>query len=197
MVQPRHRALRVGGCDGHGETVHAEDPRDPSSEAGSGAEPPGGGAEPGRERRQRGQGARGGGNRRASPGRKARELGEDVLESRLYGSPSGRGRPLPDYAQVHRELRRPSVTLQLLHLEYLEQHPDGYRYTQFCEFYRRWRKRQQRTMRQVHRAGEKLFVDYSGKKPHIVDPETGECIEVELFVARARRLAPTPTPRRR
>jgi transposase len=112
----------------------------------------------------------------------ARELGEDALESALYGSAGNEDRPRPDYAQVHRELRRPGVTLQLLHLEYLEQHPEGYRYTQFCEHYRRWRKRQKRSMRQVHRGGEKLFVDYAGKKPHLVDRQTGECIEVELFV---------------
>jgi transposase len=75
------------------------------------------------------------------------------------------------------------VTLELLHMEYLEKHPDGYRYTQFCEVYRAWLKKQRLSMRQVHRAGEKMFVDYSGKKPHIVDRETGECIDVELFVA--------------
>ncbi|MCC7380975.1 MAG: IS21 family transposase [Deltaproteobacteria bacterium] len=74
------------------------------------------------------------------------------------------------------------MTLELLHLEYLEQHPSGYRYTQFCEHYRAWLKKQRLTMRQVHVAGEKLFVDYSGKKPHLVDPQTGEVREVELFV---------------
>jgi transposase len=75
------------------------------------------------------------------------------------------------------------VTLELLHLEYLEKHPNGFRYTQFCERYREWLDKRHLTMRQEHRAGEKFFVDYSGKKPHIVDPKTGEVIEVELFVA--------------
>lgn len=84
---------------------------------------------------------------------------------------------------MHTELRRPGVTLQVLHLEYLEKHPHGYRYSQFCEHYRRWLKHQRRSMRQVHKAGDKLFVDYSGKKPHYVEPGTGEVIEVELFVA--------------
>jgi transposase len=70
-----------------------------------------------------------------------------------------------------------------LHLEYLETHEGGYRYTQFCEHYKQWKQRQGPTMRQVHRAGEKLFVDYAGKKPCIVDPSTGEVTEVELFVA--------------
>ena len=77
----------------------------------------------------------------------------------------------------------PASTLELLHLEYLEQHPAGYRYTQFCEFYRRWLKRRGLSMRQVHHGGEKRFVDYAGKKPSIIDAATGEVIEVELFVA--------------
>jgi transposase len=75
------------------------------------------------------------------------------------------------------------VTLDLLHQEYLQQHPDGYRYTQFCEHYREWLGHQRLSMRQIHAAGEKLFVDYSGKKPKVVDPRTGEVREVELFVA--------------
>jgi transposase len=111
-------------------------------------------------------------------------LDEAALEARLYPARAGeRPRPLPDPAYLHTELRRKGVTLQLLHVEYLEQHPGGYGYTQFCEHYRSWLKRHAPTMRQVHRAGEKLFVDYSGKKPSIADPHTGECVEVELFVA--------------
>jgi hypothetical protein len=57
------------------------------------------------------------------------------------------------------------------------------RYTQFCEFYRRWLKRRGLSMRQVHLGGEKCFVDYAGRKPSIIDAATGEVIEVELFVA--------------
>ena len=91
-------------------------------------------------------------------------------------------RPLPDPAQIHLELRRTGVTLELLHLEYLERSPDGYKYTKFCAVYREWCERRSPTMRQVHVAGEKCFVDYSGKRAQIVDPETGECIDVELFV---------------
>jgi transposase len=115
----------------------------------------------------------------------AERLPDDALEERIYGPKSSAraDRPLPDCAYLHTERRKPGVTLELLHLEYLERHPNGYQYTQFCEYYRRWLEKQAPTMRQVHLAGEKLFVDYSGKKPHIVDPKTGECIEVELFVA--------------
>jgi len=116
----------------------------------------------------------------------AQALTDDILASRLYGRPEVAGRrqrPLPDCAYLHAERRKPGVTLELLHLEYLEQHPDGYRYTQFCDLYRRWLQRRGLTMRQVHRAGEKCFVDYAGKKPRIIDPATGEVVAVELFVA--------------
>ena len=110
---------------------------------------------------------------------------DEVLEGRLYPpGPTGKGpRPWPDCGYLHAERRKPGVTLELLHLEYLEQHPDGYRYTQFCEIYRRWLKRRGLSMRQLHRAGEKCFVDYAGQKPRLIDPATGEGIEVELFVA--------------
>lgn len=113
------------------------------------------------------------------------ELNEEALEERLYGpkiSP-GAARPLPDPAYIHAERKRPGVTLELLHIEYLEANPTGYRYTAFCEHYRRWLDRHRLSMRQVHLGGEKMFVDYSGKRPHFIDPKTGEVIGVELFVA--------------
>jgi len=113
------------------------------------------------------------------------QLGDQELEQRLYGKPAvvGEPRPEPDPKWIHLELRKPGVTLELLHLEYLEQHPTGYQYTAFCERYRRWLKRQGLTMRQKHEAGDKVFVDYSGKRLHIVDPKSGQRIPVELFVA--------------
>jgi transposase len=112
------------------------------------------------------------------------QLADDVLEVRLYGAapPGGRGRPVPDCAYLHAERKKPGVTLELLHLEYQEQHPDGYRYTRFCDFYRQWLTRHRLSMRQAHRAGEKVFVDYAGQKPSLIDPTTGEVLEVELFV---------------
>jgi transposase len=113
-------------------------------------------------------------------------LSDETLEERLYGPRGGKrqGRALlPDPAHLHVELRRPGVTLQLLHLEYLERHPNGYRYTTFCGHYSAWVAKRSPSMRQVHHGGDKLFVDYSGNKPHIVDPQTGEVTEVELFVA--------------
>lgn len=112
-------------------------------------------------------------------------LDDVALEERLYGRPvaltAERARPDPIY--IHTELRRPGVTLELLHLEYLEQHPEGLRYTAFCDAYRRWRATVAVTMRQVHKAGEKCFVDYSGVLAAYVDPHTGEVVDVELFVA--------------
>src|SRR5207253_2301351 len=113
------------------------------------------------------------------------QLGDDELEAKLYPPPLvGETRPaLPDPAQIDLELRRPGVTMRLLHHEYLEQNPGGYGYTRFCDSLREWRKLHRLSMRQEHRAGEKLFVDYAGKKPAIVDRTTGERVEVELFVA--------------
>jgi transposase len=114
----------------------------------------------------------------------AQTLSDAALEERLYGArDEARARPMPDCEYIHAERKKPGVTLELLHHEYLEKHPEGYRYTQFCERYREWLKRRGQTMRQEHLAGEKLFVDYAGKKPSIVDPTTGEVIAVELFVA--------------
>ena len=113
-------------------------------------------------------------------------LTDDALDAALYRRPAVAGargaRPQPDCVYLHTERRKPGVTLELLHLEYLERHPDGYRYTQFCDIYRRWLGRRRLTMRQVHRGGAKGFVDYAGKKPCLTDPATGERIPVELFV---------------
>jgi len=111
-------------------------------------------------------------------------LADDALEAQLYPrrADAAAPKPAPDCAALHTERRMPGVTLQLLHLEYLERHPDGYRYTQFCEIYRQWLRRRRLTMRQVHRGGEKAFVDYAGSGPHLVDRVTGAQIPVELFV---------------
>ena len=116
---------------------------------------------------------------------KVEQLGDDELEALLFGRQRVPGAPraTPDWATVHLELRRPGVTLELLHVEYLERHPDGFRYSAFCRRYRIWAERQDPRMRQTHLAGDKMFVDYSGKRPNIIDRETGELRPVELFVA--------------
>jgi len=112
------------------------------------------------------------------------DLDDAQLEARLFVLPASPGvaRSLPDPAWLHQEMKRPGVTLQLLWEEYLRAQPDGYRYTQFCEHYRRFVRRLAPPMRQTHRAGEKVFVDFSGKRPAIVDRRTGEAKPVELFV---------------
>ena len=113
------------------------------------------------------------------------DLDDAALEARVFARPAvppARDRVVPDWSQLHQELKKPGVTLSLLWLEYRGAHPTGYAYSQFCERYRRWARALKPSMRQVHRAGEKLFVDFSGKRPHLVDPQTGEERPVELFV---------------
>ncbi len=111
-------------------------------------------------------------------------LTDSELEAKLYPKAAPTCvRPAPDCAALHLELRRPGVTLALLHVEFLGTHPDGVRYTAFCDRYRKWLKRRSPVMRQVHVAGDKMFVDYAGMKPRLIDPTTGEVVEVELFVA--------------
>jgi len=108
------------------------------------------------------------------------------LEAALFppsAAASGREIPQPDWATVHKERQRKSVTLSLLWLEYREAHPDGYSYSQFCHHYRQWRKQLNPVMRQRHQAGEKLFVDYAGQTVPVIDPDSGEIIQAQIFVA--------------
>ncbi len=90
----------------------------------------------------------------------------------------------PDMAEVHTELKRKGVTRQLLWEEYAAAHPDSsYSYPQFCVLYREWRKHLKLSMRQVHVAGEKLFLDYCGPTVPIIDQTTGEVREAQVYVA--------------
>ena len=116
--------------------------------------------------------------------KEAAGMAEDEVEVRLYGrgKPAEGERPKADPVWIHTELKKAGVTLELLHLEYLQEEPNGYRYTQFCEHFRQWLDRRRFSMRQRHVAGERAYVDYSGKKPSLVDPATGKRQEVELFV---------------
>ncbi|MGH2712730.1 MAG: IS21 family transposase [Thermoleophilaceae bacterium] len=115
-------------------------------------------------------------------------LDDAALEARLFtraAIPAATSRPLPDWAEIDREMRsKKNVTLALLHLEYKEQHPEGYQYTQFCRHYHAWRARLDVVMRQEHKAGEKCFVDWAGQTVPIIDPGTGEItLEAQVFVA--------------
>lgn len=116
-------------------------------------------------------------------------MDEAALAAALF-APASTGKPrgervLPDVLSIHRELRRKGVTLQLLWEEYLAAHPQQptYRYTQFVEHYRRYAQTLKRSMRQLHRAGEKLFIDYAGPTLPVVDPATGEVRRAHIFVA--------------
>lgn len=116
------------------------------------------------------------------------DLTDVVLEERLYGAAAtrqGRRRLAePDWAAVHRELKRKHVTLWLLWEEYIAEQQDGYQYSRWCELYRSWEAKLPVTMRQTHVAGEKLFVDYAGDTvPVVVDRLTGEIRAAEIFVA--------------
>lgn len=112
-------------------------------------------------------------------------LDDAALEARLYPEPRGRtGRPRPDFGVVYRELARRGVTLELLWQEYRAEHPEaGYGYSRYCDLYRAWRGQLDVVMRQEHRAGEKLFVDYAGQALGIVDAATGEVRAHPVFVA--------------
>lgn len=114
------------------------------------------------------------------------DLDDASLEHLLYPEPPSvpaGERPLPDWQYVHKELRRKGVTRFLLWQEYKSANPTGVQYTQFCDRYGKWRERQDPVMRQVHKAGEKLFIDYAGHKIPITDRQTGEVREAEIFVA--------------
>ena len=115
----------------------------------------------------------------------AQALSDEALEARLYrpAVPRASHQLTPDFAVVHQELKRAGVTLMLLWEEYAGNNPLAYKYTSFCVKYREFAKTQLRSMRQVHIAGEKLFVDYAGGGVPIVDAATGEISQAQIFVA--------------
>jgi transposase len=114
------------------------------------------------------------------------DLNEEALERRLFVTahpPPAFHRPMPDWAIVHQERKRKGVTLLLLWQEYKAATPDGLQYSSFCEAYRTWAKQLDLVMRQSHRAGETLFVDYAGQKVPVVEPRSGEVHEASIFIA--------------
>jgi len=112
-------------------------------------------------------------------------MSEAQLEAKIFRTQDRPPRLAePDYAHIHHELKRKGVTLQLLWAEYVERHGDNaLRYTQYCHRYRQWRQAQKRSMRQLHRAGEKLFIDYCGPTVAVVDRSSGEIRQAQVFVA--------------
>ena len=112
------------------------------------------------------------------------DLSESEVYQRLFSEPAkSRGKIKPDFAKINRELRKKNITRQLLWEEYKEQYPEGMGYTQFCYHLSEWQKKLNVSMRQIHKAGEKLFVDYSGLKGEITDRMSGKKTSVDIFVA--------------
>lgn len=114
------------------------------------------------------------------------QMDEAQLEALLFphAAPLVERYAAPDFAHLHQELKRKGVTLQLLWEEYAAVHAgQAYRYSQFCFHYHRFAESLKRSMRQVHRAGEKLFIDYSGYTVPIINAATGEIRQAEIFVA--------------
>ncbi len=115
------------------------------------------------------------------------ELDDTGLDARLFPArmtaPS-QARQAPDWAGIHEELQsQKHVTLQLVWQEYKQSNFDGYQYSRFCELYRRWADKLDLVLRQEHRAGEKLFVDYAGDTVPVIDAKTGTITEASIFVA--------------
>lgn len=114
-------------------------------------------------------------------------LDDGALERLLFPPPAPAAdtprRPVPDWALIDKELRRPGVTRVLLWEEYRATHPDGFGYTWFCTTFDAWKRRSQPAMRQTHKGGEKVFVDFAGDTIDIFDPRTGEARPMKLFVA--------------
>lgn len=115
------------------------------------------------------------------------EMDDHRLRELMRGSSKTKtatnSRPLPDWEQVHKELSRKGVTLQLLWREYKQVHPDGYQSSQFCDLYRNWRGALDASLRQTYKGGEKMFVDYAGQTMPVRDRLVGEIREAEIFVA--------------
>ena len=116
------------------------------------------------------------------------QMNEHELKERLKaaGLPeTGKlSRPQADWSKVYEELKKKSVTLSLLWEEYKVANPEGhYRLSQFCEHFRRWKKKLDVSLRQTHKAGEKCFVDYAGQTVTVTDPKTGEMRQAQIFVS--------------
>ncbi len=117
------------------------------------------------------------------------ECDETCLEKLLFPTRRGRragreNRPAPDFVALHRQFQKHKhLTLQLLWEEYRAQEPEGYGYSRFCELDSAWKGTQDVVLRQEHRAGEKLFVDWAGAKIPVHHRKAGEIDSASLFVA--------------
>jgi len=114
------------------------------------------------------------------------DLDEAAVEHMLFPPAAhidANKRPIPSMEDIHRDLKKKGVTLQLLWYEYKQANSDGYQYSQFCKCYHQWADKLDVCLRQTYRAGEKLFVDYAGQTIPVIDPVSGKTRDTWLFVA--------------
>jgi transposase len=111
-------------------------------------------------------------------------MGDDELGELLFPKEQrSSAKRLPDFEYLSKEMTKKGVTLLLLHEEYKKDNPGGYEQSRFYTLYREWAKKVDPVMRFTHKAGEKMFIDFSGDKAHYQDPTTGKIVEVELFIS--------------
>ena len=129
--------------------------------------------------------------------KKLLSLSEEDMEKTLYGSVTVHkpiktivssdttltDKPHPDWNYVHKQLKQKGMTRMLLWEEYKESHPNGYGYSQFKRYYAKYAKALSPSMRQIHYAGDKLFVDFSGLTMPIVNSKTNETSKAQIFVS--------------
>lgn len=114
------------------------------------------------------------------------DLDDGQLERLLFPAvprPAAVERAVPDWPAVFTDMKQKNVTKFLLWQEYRSLHPNGYNYSWYCDHYRRWLGKRDLSMRQNHRAGEKLFIDYAGHTMPVINRHTGEITETQIFVA--------------
>ena len=114
------------------------------------------------------------------------DLDDTALENLLFppkSNPDPPKRQMPSMEYLYKEKKKKSVTLQLLWHEYKEENPEGYQYSQFCELYGNWATKLDVSLRQNHKAGEKLFIDYAGQTVPVIDASTGEIKAAQIFIA--------------
>ena len=114
------------------------------------------------------------------------DLDDTALENLLFppkSNPDPPKRQMPSMEYLYKEKKKKSVTLQLLWHEYKEENPEGYQYSQFCELYGNWAAKLDVSLRQNHKAGEKLFIDYAGQTVPVIDASTGEIKDAQIFIA--------------
>lgn len=111
---------------------------------------------------------------------------DEVLYNILYKKNSDKNlinKKNPNWQEVQKELLKKSLTLKLLWMEYKEEFPDGYQYTQYCDMFRKWKQSTRISMKQNHIAGEKSFIDFSGNTIPYIDIKTGENKKAEIFLS--------------